>query len=178
MKRCPRCEFVYEDDQSLCDMDGILLVFDEKQLPDSPTNSRKVTKSRWRPRVVPAIAALVLATVLALVYYVSTRRARVSPTYSPAANAVTNAPAAEAPAPKDVEVNKTGSDENVAATEELSKSKSEERLVKPNPAPRKATPKASPTQKTRNSKQTPKTDSKIGSLMKKTGRILKKPFRF
>ncbi len=28
MKRCPQCEFIYEDDQSLCDMDGVLLVFD------------------------------------------------------------------------------------------------------------------------------------------------------
>jgi hypothetical protein len=26
MKRCPLCEFIYEDDQSVCDMDGIELV--------------------------------------------------------------------------------------------------------------------------------------------------------
>ena len=33
MKRCPQCEFIYEDDQSLCDMDGVLLVFDARNLP-------------------------------------------------------------------------------------------------------------------------------------------------
>ena len=33
MKRCPQCEFIYEDDQSLCDMDGVLLVFDARTLP-------------------------------------------------------------------------------------------------------------------------------------------------
>ena len=33
MKRCPQCEFLYEDEQSLCDMDGILLVYDSRQLP-------------------------------------------------------------------------------------------------------------------------------------------------
>ena len=34
MKRCPQCEFIYEDDQSLCDMDGVLLVFDSRKLPN------------------------------------------------------------------------------------------------------------------------------------------------
>ncbi len=33
MKRCPQCEFIYEDDQSLCDMDGVLLVLDSRTLP-------------------------------------------------------------------------------------------------------------------------------------------------
>ena len=34
MKRCPKCEFIYEDDQSLCDMDGVLLVLDARKLPN------------------------------------------------------------------------------------------------------------------------------------------------
>ena len=34
MKRCPQCEFIYEDDQSMCDMDGVLLVFDSRTLPN------------------------------------------------------------------------------------------------------------------------------------------------
>ena len=34
MKKCPQCEFIYEDDQSLCDMDGVLLVFDTRTLPN------------------------------------------------------------------------------------------------------------------------------------------------
>ena len=28
MKRCPQCEFIYEDEQTMCDMDGAVLAFD------------------------------------------------------------------------------------------------------------------------------------------------------
>ena len=33
MKLCPQCEFIYEDDQNTCDMDGKELVFDPAQSP-------------------------------------------------------------------------------------------------------------------------------------------------
>src|ERR1700730_296664 len=48
MRRCPGCDFIYEDDETLCAMDGIGLVnhsgplpFEESALPQSaaPTNS-------------------------------------------------------------------------------------------------------------------------------------------
>jgi len=55
MKRCPQCEFIYEDDQSLCDMDGILLVPDSRSFPESNK------KSQWRNRLVTALATLVPA---------------------------------------------------------------------------------------------------------------------
>src|SRR6267142_1374798 len=32
MKLCPQCEFIYEDDQTLCDMDGRELVYDRSPL--------------------------------------------------------------------------------------------------------------------------------------------------
>ena len=44
MKRCPQCEFIYEDEQSLCDMDGVLLVFDSRTLPNMNALTAVTTK--------------------------------------------------------------------------------------------------------------------------------------
>ena len=30
MKLCPQCEFIYEDEQNFCDMDGETLVYDTR----------------------------------------------------------------------------------------------------------------------------------------------------
>ena len=87
MKRCPQCEFIYEDDQSLCDMDGALLVFDACSLPNlhalAPIDVPLVPKAHWRHRTFPAMAALILATVLSLVYFVSTQRTAHAPAAIP-----------------------------------------------------------------------------------------------
>jgi len=76
MKRCPKCEFIYEDDQSLCDMDGVLLVLDSRTLPNlhalQTVPAAKATPKR--NRAVPAFATLILALVLGMVYYVSIHR--------------------------------------------------------------------------------------------------------
>ena len=60
MKRCPQCEFIYEDDQSLCDMDGVLLVFDSRTLPNlhALATVPAVPKTQRRNRAVPAFATL------------------------------------------------------------------------------------------------------------------------
>jgi hypothetical protein len=81
MKRCPQCEFIYEDDQSLCDMDGIRLVLDSRSFPKSDSGK----KSQWRSRMVTALATLVLSTVLYLVCYVSIHHEPPRSSYSPAA---------------------------------------------------------------------------------------------
>ncbi len=75
MKRCPQCEFIYEDDQSLCDMDGVLLVLDSRNLPNlhALTTVPGLPTTQRRNRAVPAFATLILALVLGMVYYVSTR---------------------------------------------------------------------------------------------------------
>ena len=80
MKRCPQCEFIYEDDQSLCDMDGALLVFDARSLPNmhalAPVDVPVpvAPKAHWRHRTFSTMAALILATVVSLVYFVSSQR--------------------------------------------------------------------------------------------------------
>jgi outer membrane biosynthesis protein TonB len=183
MKRCPECEFVYEDDQSLCDMDGILLVFDSQQLPKPIDGSAKVSKSRWRNRVVPALAALVLATVLYLVYYVSMQPVR--QTYAPAGTQVAPSPVAEQSPPvvnDETQVSVAPKDESVSTPSPVAKVSKEEKpktdvapAAKPSKSVVKET-KEKPKEKAPQ-KKADEEDSKIGSLLKKTGRILKKPFK-
>jgi hypothetical protein len=62
-------------------MDGALLVFDSRTLPNlhalAPVDLPAVpvaAKAHWRHRTFPAMAALILATVFSLVYFVSTQR--------------------------------------------------------------------------------------------------------
>src|ERR1044072_1617191 len=92
MKRCPQCEFIYEDDQSLCDMDGVLLLLDSGNLPNlhalAPIPVPAKAQSK-RNRAVPAFATLILALVLGMVYYVSIHRRAAQNVDTPAAAAAT-----------------------------------------------------------------------------------------
>ena len=171
MKRCPQCEFIYEDDQSLCDMDGVLLVLDSRTLPNlhalQTVPAAKATPKR--NRAVPAFATLILALVLGMVYYVSIHRKAaqhadipVQPTAATTSQPVLEVnptpeaqPAAEEPKPEPPKP--------VAAAAAAVPSK--KATAKPAPAPVKA------------KVEEKKDDSKVGSFLKKTGRILKKPFK-
>ena len=102
MKRCPECEFVYEDEQQSCDMDGAELVHDLRFLAENlsfhndltlarPTepelnneatslliirNSSPPQTPRYWPRLGGvAIAAAVLSTALSLAYITSNQSA-------------------------------------------------------------------------------------------------------
>jgi hypothetical protein len=188
MKRCPQCEFIYEDDQSLCDMDGALLVLDSRTLPnlhalatvEVPVTAA-ASKAHWRHRTFPAMAALILATVFSLVYFVSTqRRVPAPPAVSGASIAV---PAMELPSPSDA--NQTApppaAETNSAApaTEAVKEEpKPESNKSSAPPSVKKASSKTTPTIERKPAEETKKDDSKVGSILKKTGRILKKPFKF
>ena len=174
MKRCPQCEFIYEDDQSLCDMDGVLLVFDSRNLPNHHALATVPAKRQQRRnRAVPAFATLILALVLGMVYYVSTQRKSTQPVIeTPASAAGTSVPVPE--------VNPTPLVQPIEASQVPSPAE------EPKPAPTKQ-PAAAPVKKasaktasttTTTSSQPKKDDSKVGSILKKTGRILKKPFKF
>lgn len=182
MKRCPQCEFIYEDDQSLCDMDGALLVFDSRSLPNlhalAPVDVPvPVTpKAQWRHRTFSTMAALILATVVSLVYFVSTQRG-VSPTAPVSAPSVT-LPASNLVAP--TEANPTPEPPPPATAEASGAAPATREETKPaapaaQPA-KKATSKTSITQP-KPAQETKKEGSKVGSILKKTGRILKKPFK-
>ena len=75
MKLCPQCQFIYEDDQNLCDMDGKALVYDnrlEVSLDILPAvTGPELTNTQLRFRVVPAVAALFFPALLCLAYYAS-----------------------------------------------------------------------------------------------------------
>lgn len=173
MKRCPQCEFIYEDDQSLCDMDGVLLVFDSRNLPNPHALATLPEKPQARRnRAVPAFATLILALVLGMVYYVSTQRK--------ATQAVIDIPAQSAattsiPSP---EVNPTPEAQPAEASQVPP-------VEEPKPVPTKqsaSAPVKKASVKTENTAapaaEPKKDDSKVGSFFKKTGRILKKPFKF
>lgn len=174
MKRCPQCEFIYEDDQSLCDMDGVLLVLDSRTLPSlhaiATVPAAPAKAQPRRNRAVPVFASLVLALVLGMVYYVSTRRS--APPAPVSATTISEpAPAETEPAPQ-VEQPTPEQETAPAAAPE------------PKPAETKAPAKKSTTKTTAASqpKPTPETkkkdDNKVNTILKKTGRILKKPFKF
>lgn len=174
MKRCPQCEFIYEDDQSLCDMDGVLLVFDSRTLPNLhalATVPAAPPKAQKRHRAVPAFATVVLALVLGMVYYVSTRRPSQPPEPIPSTLSVAPVtipmpepqPSAEA-TPTQGEIKPATVKEPIAAVPAPAKKSAAKTTVsvaqpKPTPEPKKE-------------------ESKVNSILKKTGRILKKPFKF
>jgi hypothetical protein len=173
MKRCPQCEFIYEDDQSLCDMDGVLLVFDSRTLPHTEALTKVPKKAApRRNRAVPAFATVILALVLGMVYYVSTQRKTAQTAYTPAATveaAATNPAPAESPA--QVAVPKPQ-----PVVEEPKIEAMKPAVAAAVPA-KKAPIKASTSPRTKPEPAEKKDDSKVGSFFKKTGRILKKPFK-
>lgn len=187
MKRCPQCEFIYEDDQSLCDMDGVLLVLDSRTLPNlhalTPVEAplMATSKGHWRHRTFPAMAALILATVFSLVYFVSTQRSVPAP--AAVSGASIAVPASQPPTPS--EANQTvpppAAPETAAAA--VTETDKEETTPEPKkastaPAPVPAKKATTKTTQTKPAEETKKDDSKVGSILKKTGRILKKPFKF
>lgn len=77
MKLCPQCEFLYEDDQTFCDMDGEGLVHDSRAEGSSdaaPAETRARPKhSRLRVVVVTMVTGLLLLVLLSFAYYASSR---------------------------------------------------------------------------------------------------------
>jgi hypothetical protein len=98
MKLCPQCEFIYEDDQSFCDMDGKELVYDQGPLaleerapspspevherapilpiPTAELPASQPTGWQFRSSAVAALAGIILAALLFVVYYARTHQTR------------------------------------------------------------------------------------------------------
>ena len=172
MKRCPQCEFIYEDDQSLCDMDGVLLVFDSRTLPNTNALTTVTTKpAPKRSRAVPAFATLILALVLGMVYFVSTQRKAAETAYTPP---VVEASANPAPVESPVQVSAPEPEPQPAIEEPKKTSTKPAAAAVP---AKKVTVKMSTSSQTKPATEEKKDDSKVGSILKKTGRILKKPFK-
>jgi hypothetical protein len=184
MKRCPRCSFIYEDDQRLCDLDGGELVQASGILPPPqiapPPSSVPPMKTRRSGSLFLPLAGVVFAAVLFSVYHLMPKQAalRATEQYSPATLAATPQPTPNltrattpaafipppAPAPSVTEVK---------AIKRATATTPKRPTVDSRP------PLAHPEEKTTQTVvASPKKESKLGSPLKKTGRLLKKPFKF
>ena len=69
MKRCPECQFLYEDEQDRCDMDGATLN-STATLPPLPLPQPVVPhlKSIWSGFTIPLLVLVLLGTVLVILY--------------------------------------------------------------------------------------------------------------
>ncbi|MEK6280715.1 MAG: hypothetical protein AABN95_10215 [Acidobacteriota bacterium] len=231
MKRCPNCEFIYEDHQSLCDMDGQTLVHDHAfsvQKPRISAERHIASTSSLKGITLPACAGLLLAAVVFVGHYASSNSLNAKTDSGSAQSAaqgfdlnspVQNNPssfleptgaaaALESAAPQPPESETTanaspatqpGQDSDKAAyahfearNERFPIARSVPPLPRLRPLPR--LPNAKPLERKPNSagivrpatnstqqkakSATPtKKDSKLGSFLKKTGRVLTKPFR-
>lgn len=203
MKRCPQCEFIYEDDQSRCDMDGIDLVFDHPTpslTPPKPAPRAKQNNSR---RSVLSIIGVVLGVLLFAIVFASLERAVTvssEPAVHPQASVsqttpqddIANRPprdAAEPVAedPSVTRVSNTAKASRIAASEparEPASKPAAEPLERNSLGTRGVVLGSVPRQNRIDATQSQpgmirppaKKDSKVVSIVKKTGRFFKKAF--
>jgi hypothetical protein len=204
MQRCPTCDFVYEEGQRYCDMDGTVLAHDPNELP----RNKPFPKQRVRPfyRLL-AICAIPNAILAGLLFYGASHPAAqsfappsepVSVTSAPESLNITSAsepvsvtsdsePAKVAAEQVNQTAESTGKDlESSVNAEGLSEGKREEKAepskgsdddsLSNSPEPRNPPATGKPANARRG--PAPKQNSKIENFIKKTGRMLKKPFKF
>ncbi len=205
MKRCPQCEFIYNDDQSLCDMDGQALIYDAQiNLPAATAAQADIAPPRSRARsiLIAAISGLVLAMV-AWFGYVATPFASTidgNPLTTSKVNDETKAASIAASALYNAEAGVSAFDSSdvteadadsaaVATNDSTVKNHSEDKrltiqrgippLPRLQPLPRlsAAKPRAVTTS-TKPAVKPQQKGSRVESFLKKTGRVLKKPFKF
>jgi hypothetical protein len=165
-------------------MDGALLVFDSRTLPNlhalAPIAAPLAPKAPWRHRTFPAMAALILASVFSLVYFVSTQKSKHAPasvSSSVSMPATMSNPAAPANSNPALSTEPKLEVSGAAAATKENKPEPTKASTTTTPAAKKAAVKTQTTE--RKPTELPrKEESKVGSLLKKTGRLLKKPFKF
>jgi hypothetical protein len=224
MKLCPHCEFIYEDDQSFCDMDGKELVYNpgplafEKNAPSAfaqlqhsaatpviltpgpaPIRTSGLPSSfpsRWRQSrsyAVAAVTGVLLAMLLFMVYYARAHRSRSdnanqspdqsyeqSTSRAPDTTSVVSPPATLAGSASTEQSPTQG---GMVTLLKRSRVRAIQPLATPHrsqqPTGKRETsiaqnqPRAGKSEIT-----TAKKESKVSSFLKKTGRILSKPFKF
>lgn len=177
MKRCAQCDFIYEDDQNFCDVDGGELFYDLRGLSPPEDAATRLAgqhlKSPWRSHPVLLLAGVVFAAALFLTYYVLTHQAATPHTDQPLAKVV----AGPQPAPDLVSAAPAATATPSTAPSpvtDVNAPKGVSPIVRrsPSPAPRRVEKKRKP------ERASSKSESKLGSALKKAGRVLKKPFKF
>jgi hypothetical protein len=224
MKLCPQCDFIYEDDQGLCDMDGKELVYHPapvaiEQSVVRPTRLTIDLPARSHPRRFPIllIGAVVLATLLSVIYFAQLHRSRSSKPDHSAVQASGQSTARDVtpqiPADSAGAVGATSLSEqspvesfswradgaalgvSPASDQSSALKRSQVRAIERPASPSSRSTLAAGNTENQNRKaqnavaenrlrtdrlETPDTkkDSRVTSFLKKTGRILKKPFKF
>jgi hypothetical protein len=181
MKRCPRCDFIYDDDQRLCDLDGAELVHASGALPppeiSAPRPAAPPVKGRRRGFAVLPIAGVVLAAALFSVYYSLPHRAAPQDTEQPP----TKLTAPAQPEPNFVLAPTPAADTPSPAPPAATSVRAVRRAA---PTPKRPPENSRPSlpKQDENQAETERTsrrkESKLSSVLKKTGRFLKKPFKF
>ena len=203
MKRCQQCNFVYEDDQCQCDLDGGELV--DALTTELPSPLRATTQPEELPVssrgkhfiALSLVVAAVLGTVFVLAYNSLTNRKALENALAPSVIATANSeplpnqePALPAPEPTPNPTQPPATDVKavkrvaplvtrtpvVIRTPALTSAPAPIRTPTPAPIPqgKKPQPLSSPTPPPINQRK----DSGVGSMLKKAARILKKPFKF
>lgn len=203
MKRCPQCEFIYDDEQGLCDMDGCELVYDQRALVVtdgvSPRGGlvqvRRRTRrgsrrmSLWMSLAVLPVGGVTLGAALFLISNVRTQ-----PTPAQARRATTQdaaPPSSAAPPPAEAVARQTPAPEHAPAPPEVADDAADAPSVpraRPTiiragaksraPAPARTAIPRREEKRPKPEGERAKKESKLGSILKKTGRALKKPFGF
>ena len=199
MKRCPQCEFIYENEQVTCDMDGAILALDKSGI------AMEGQQSRWRSIAVPASVGTALAAVLFIAFYSSpllvakpdADRHSLEQVPAISVHAPTPVPAIEIPSPmSSPSVLEPSRDEQATGartpdSDQRNPSTADSRLTIKRglpPLPRVPTlPRLPPARvkkssttndKVQNTTSEPRKQSKVQSFLKKTGRVITKPFKF
>jgi hypothetical protein len=107
MKRCPECQFLYENEAIKCDMDGTPLRY-TVALPSLPG----LAKSIWDKWTIALLCAVVLGTVLVILY----RGA--PPAFTSSSGAQTNSANEERRMNQNVQPSETASPSESSATEQ------------------------------------------------------------
>ena len=200
MKRCPQCEFIYEDEQTTCDMDGAMLAFDKNSA------AAEGPQSRAKSFAVPAVVGTALAAVLVLAFYSSPLLvakpdpSQLSPELTEPVNPgsaptpvqpIIEAPSSSPSPEEPTSAERAADSERKADANHANPKTGDSRLTIRRglpPLPRvPSLPRLPPAraQKSSTSKDQikvtppqPKKQSKVDSFLKKTGRVITKPFRF
>ena len=183
MKRCSKCDFIYEDEQHLCDMDGHELVYEPTlhplQLSTTTAASNlpaRPERSRVRHQALAAAVAVVIAILLSVGYSGFTREYAPQNTKAPETNVITTPLPATDHSPAVPEVSPTPAPSHSPQSE-----KSRVKPTSPSEADSR-TPGSGISRResarTQPAKANHKKESGIGGFLKKTGKILKRPFKF
>ena len=193
MKRCPLSAFDYENEQGLCDMDGSELVIAPSSslaplpnlapLQPSPQPSLSA-RMRRRSIAVLSLGVLICGAIFTWTYYAFTHEA-VPQQNAP--SSVSSAPKTQATSEQMPSAPSTTPDMEVAQppapsvaqapVADVKTTKRAAPLTQPAPKPTPALAAKQEARQPKPEKREQQKESGVVSLLKKTGRVLKKPFK-